>query len=222
MHDQFTPCQEVFQKVCDEIGMHYEKKGFKYSRSRPKLIYKDSHISLTISFWSSRSNTPGQYINLEILPYLYSLEVIKNKRGRGEKKASSDGLLLGHPYIFRNTLINSERGTVKVKKIYGTELVRFEGNESESVLILSNNCNLYGITIEKFNMILEFIESKIISFINLIKDSEQVKKYISESNRTRLQYIILNQGFLEYIEITFPSEKEEILTLINDKLKELE
>ena len=31
-YSKYTPCQEIFQAVCDEIGKHYEAKGLKYSR----------------------------------------------------------------------------------------------------------------------------------------------------------------------------------------------
>jgi hypothetical protein len=32
-----TPCKDIFQAVCDEIGAFYSKKGFKYTASRPKI-----------------------------------------------------------------------------------------------------------------------------------------------------------------------------------------
>ncbi len=51
----YTSCQEIFQGVCDEIGKYYSMRGFQYTKSRPKITYKDKDIKLQISFWSSRS-----------------------------------------------------------------------------------------------------------------------------------------------------------------------
>jgi len=55
-YSKYTPCQEIFQALCDELGKHYEAKGFKYSRSRPKLTIEKDNIKLVIAFWSSRNN----------------------------------------------------------------------------------------------------------------------------------------------------------------------
>ncbi len=40
-HNETTPCKDIFQAVCDELGKYYSDKGFKYARSKPKLTYKD-------------------------------------------------------------------------------------------------------------------------------------------------------------------------------------
>jgi hypothetical protein len=58
-HSGYTPCNEIFHAVCDEIGKYYEKYGFKYSRSKPKITHKDQDLKLDICFWSSGSNIPG-------------------------------------------------------------------------------------------------------------------------------------------------------------------
>ena len=60
-YSKYTPCQEIFQAVCDELGKHYVAKGYKYSRSQPKLKIEKSDIKLEVAFCSSRSNTPGDW-----------------------------------------------------------------------------------------------------------------------------------------------------------------
>lgn len=65
-HSKYTPCQEIFQAVCDELGKHYETEGFKYTRSRPTLTIEKGAIKLVIAFWTKKSNIPGDWVNLEI------------------------------------------------------------------------------------------------------------------------------------------------------------
>jgi hypothetical protein len=78
-YSKYTPCNDIFQAVCDEIGKHYvEQHGFTYALARPKITYKNKDFKLDIAFWSSRSNIPADYVNLEIIPIFYDLKVPKN------------------------------------------------------------------------------------------------------------------------------------------------
>jgi hypothetical protein len=43
-----TPCKEIFQAVCDEIGAFYTKKNFKYTASRPKITIEKYGIKVEI------------------------------------------------------------------------------------------------------------------------------------------------------------------------------
>lgn len=74
-------CSDIFHIVCDELGEYYNKRGFKYPRSRPNLTIKSNDIWLKIAFWSSRSNTAGEYVNLEIIPIFKSISLAKHLSG---------------------------------------------------------------------------------------------------------------------------------------------
>jgi len=43
-------CGEIFKAVCDEIGYHFKSRGFRYSKSRPKIIYQDKDLKVEIAF----------------------------------------------------------------------------------------------------------------------------------------------------------------------------
>lgn len=84
-------CKETFHAATDEFGRYYKAKGFQYFPSRPKVVYKDRQIKLELCFWSSRCNSQGRTVWLEILPNFYApaLRHIGNK-----------GFLLGHTDFF--------------------------------------------------------------------------------------------------------------------------
>ena len=67
-YNQYTPCKAIFQGACDEIGKYYAQKGFKYTPSRPKLSIEKNRVKLEIAFFSSRTNTTGRWVTLEIIP----------------------------------------------------------------------------------------------------------------------------------------------------------
>ena len=58
-YNEYTPCKDIFNAVCDEIAEYYIPKGWKYAKSRPKLTYNDKSVKIEIAFWSSGSNMPG-------------------------------------------------------------------------------------------------------------------------------------------------------------------
>ena len=84
-------CKDVFHAVTKEIARYYEDKGFRYTRSRPKITYKDEKLKIEISFWSSRGNISGEYVTLEIVPYFSA-----TKLNKGHK----NGYLCGHTIFF--------------------------------------------------------------------------------------------------------------------------
>ncbi|NOU74273.1 hypothetical protein GC098_23235 [Paenibacillus sp. LMG 31458] len=208
-----TPCQNIFQAVCDEIGSYYSSKGFQYARSRPKITYKDQEIKLEISFWSSARNIPGDYILLEIIPSFYSIQLIRNEKVK-KQKSKSNGYILGHPAIFVHALSDRNSGTVKIKQIFGEELERFERSDLDAVLKLNNACNVYGLTIEQFEKILDFIDTQIISYLDVLKNYDKLIQFIENSNKERCYYLN-NSNIQEYIEITFPTMKDQIIELLN-------
>jgi hypothetical protein len=83
-----TPPGEIFDEFCQAIGYYYQQKGYKYTRSRPKVKIETRDLFVEINFWSSRSNMAGSSVGLEILPYVGSKKLKKwikaNKTGRNE------------------------------------------------------------------------------------------------------------------------------------------
>ena len=83
-----TPPAEIFDAFCQAIGYYYQQKGYKYTKSRPKVKIETKDLFVEINFWSSRSNMAGSNVGLEILPYVGSKKLKKwikaNKTGRNE------------------------------------------------------------------------------------------------------------------------------------------
>jgi hypothetical protein len=83
-----TPPAEIFEEFCQAIGYYYQQKGYKYTKSRPKVKIESKDLFVEINFWSSRSNMAGSSVGLEILPYVGSKKLKKwiktNKTGRNE------------------------------------------------------------------------------------------------------------------------------------------
>jgi hypothetical protein len=83
-----TPPGEIFDEFCQAIGYYYQQKGYKYTRSRPRVKIETRDLFVEINFWSSRSNMAGSSVGLEILPYVGSKKLKKwikaNKTGRNE------------------------------------------------------------------------------------------------------------------------------------------
>ena len=197
-NSQYTPCQEIFQAVCDEIGKHFEKRGFKYSPSSPKITINDKILKVEICFWSSRSNIPGEYVNLEILPNFYSNQLIKEKK--------SKGFLFGHTGLFIHKYSDNPK-LIKVRQIFGDEIERIDEYNHESVIKDNNNCNVYGLDEAKFNKIIEFIDNKIIVWIDKLKTEKGILELLENACNTRLWALNGNGGnteFMEYVKMNFP------------------
>lgn len=86
--NETTPPGEIFDEFCQAIGYYYQQKGYKYTRSRPRVKIETRDLFVEINFWSSRSNMAGSSVGLEILPYVGSKKLKKwikaNKTGRNE------------------------------------------------------------------------------------------------------------------------------------------
>jgi hypothetical protein len=148
-YNQYTPCKEIFQAVCDELGDYYVQKGFKYSKSRPKISIQKGENKLEIAFFSSRSNIPGNFVNLEIIP------TIKSKINPSREFSAQ---------IWESFYIKTNEMPPKmiIKEMFGGEIINTESWLTESVIRNYHCCNVYGISEENFNKIIIFIEEKII------------------------------------------------------------
>lgn len=195
---KYTPCQDIFQAVCDEIGKYYERGGnMKYARSKPKITYKDKDIQLDICFFSSRSNTPGSWVCLEILPNFYSVRLKKN----------GNGFLFGHTCLF------NKKGTgnptkIKVVQIFGDDTERLDEQGTEPVVIHNHTCNVYGLDGDKFKRITEFIDREIIPWIEKLKDEAGILELISDMSLRRKSTLNgkgNNSSFIQYVKECFPN-----------------
>jgi len=205
-YSQHTPCKEIFQAVCDEIGKHYEKRGFKYSRSSPKITIKDKIFKVEICFWSSRSNIPGEYVNLEILPNFYSNQPIKEKK--------SKGFLFGHTGLFIHKYSDNPK-KIKIRQIFGDEIERIDEYSDESVVKDNNNCNVYGLNEANFSKIIEFIDNKIIIWAEKLKTEQGILELTENASKTRIWALNGKGGnseFVPFVKLNFPNiEIEKLL-----------
>ena len=166
--DEDTKPSEIFKEICDSIGNYYTKKGWKYSRSRPKIVYNNNDLTVEINFWSSSSNAAGSYVNLEILPYVSSKKLKKwikeNQVGRNQFIYSPK------KYSFRN------------KNIYG-----ISENEFSSLLSQIDNFTEKELNIDDNE---EFIERIIQNLEECILDNFVC--YLAMKNDKRVFDLIEN------------------------------
>lgn len=200
--------KELFQAVCDELGAYYETKGLKYTCSRPKITYKDKALKVVIGFWSSRNNTRGEWVNLEIVPSFYSLELIKNNKSTSQSKLAK-GLILGHVALLQSTY--PEKGIKRIQQIDGTFLEERKATLKETGIIITNhNCNIQGLDETKFKQIIQFINQKILAWIPKLKTAEGILEFIEAKPKQAYKYLLgksVNSDFVPYCDLTFPELK---------------
>ena len=210
-YSKYTPCQEIFQAVCDELGKHYETRGWKYSWSRPRLTIENEQIKLVIEFWSSRSNIPGDWVNLEILPNFYSKQLAKTSEYKG--------FLFGHKGLFYHKYTDNPK-QILIKKIFGDELERVDEYSDESKIIESSNCNIYGIDKEKFDSIVGFIDNKILPWTSKLLSEEGIIELVTNASPTRVWSLNgrgSNSDFIKYVQLNFPNI--DIENKLNNNIK---
>ncbi|WP_426485928.1 hypothetical protein [Flavobacterium sp. 2] len=193
-----TPCKEIFQAVCDELGKYYQPKGFKYSRSQKKLTLEKDDIKLEIAFWSTKSNTPGKSVSFEILPSFYSKELAKT--------SNINGILFGHTGLFYHKYTDNPK-QILVKQIFGDELERIDEYSNESNIIENHYCNVYGIDKEKFDAIVKFIDDKIVPWVSKLATNEGILELITNACPTRIGSLNgkgTNSDFVKYVQLNFP------------------
>ena len=210
-YNEDTPCKDIFNAVCEEIAEYYIPKGWKYAKSRPKLTYNDKKIKYEIAFWSSGSNMAGDFVNLEIIPSLIDLDFKKEMQSKG---IDSNGYIFGLSNLFSEKLITIPKGTKRVINIL-EEVKDFEENYEETgILRYNHNINVYGVTKVDFLKILEFIDSRIIVWIDWINDYEKVKELTIKScgyGRETMK----TGDFLNFIDFKFPGKRKEFEEILN-------
>ena len=205
-YSKYTPCKDIFQAVCDEIGKYYTKRGHKYFPCCPKVVIENPHLKLEICFWSSKSNIPGEYVNLEIIPNFYSKQ-LKNK-------SNIKGFLFGYTELLYKKYTDDVT-KIRINTIFGETIERTDEYSYESKIIDINNCNIYGLDEVKFNKIIHFIDSKIIIWFNKIQDKNGIIELLENAGQTRLNSLNgkkLNSDFIKYVKLNFPEINIERMT----------
>ncbi len=194
-------CKEIFQAVCDELGHYYSKIGFKYAASRPKLAIARGKLKLDIRFYSSHSNMPGEYVNLEILAEFYAPEL---------KQTRTKGFLFGHTALFYLKNDNDNPQIRKGISIFGEEREAIVENSQGSELIYSNNCNIAGLTGDRFSKIVAFIDSKIIYWLDQLQTEDGITAFLEQAGFSRAKSLVdTNSNFVAYVEANFPTIEVE-------------
>jgi hypothetical protein len=167
-HNENTPCKDIFEAACDEIGAYYSaEKGFKYTPSRPKLVLERGEYKLEIAFFSTRTNVQGKWVTLQIIPTFYA----KSSKNTDNPK----GILTGYPDIFYHPT-DEMPPKMTINHIYGEVEFNTESWITESVIRDYHACDVYGLTEEKFHKILAFIDVKIIAKFEELMSQITMKK----------------------------------------------
>jgi len=166
-----TPCEDIFQAVCNELGEYYKLHGFKYAKSGPHITGKVGDIRFKLAFWSSRSNTMGEYVNLEMIPSFKSISLEK-------KLGKEESYIWGHPDICYRHIDCSNKCDVIVRYPFEPDLER-EDTHYKNRLILSNNVNLWDIDEDKFVKLVNFINEHIVNIIYTLQDEVLLRDYLS-------------------------------------------
>ena len=204
-YSESTPCKEIFQAVCDEIGKYFTEKGWKYSRSRPKITIKNKELKIEIAFWSSVSNTPGNFVKIEILPQIYSLELLKKLKSEGIK---SKGHILSFRDLFYEHLETSEKGKKIIINAFGEKTERIDEHNLTPEIIFNKSVNVYGLKENEFIKIIDFIESRVLVWFERINNIEQIDLFlnkITERDKTTLK----GGNFEKLIKLKYPEYKLE-------------
>lgn len=202
-----TPPREIYQAVCNAIGAYFIQEGFKYARSTPKIWTKDQDHKLEIVFSSSGSNYAGGIVNLEINAYLYSLEIIKNRQGKGLLNTALTPLIKKLEGAY-------DLGTQVVRQINGEELVYKKENQNFNELIYNRNVNLYGIDEELFGQIIQFIEIRQIQWLKDIINPDRTLELLDKCG-SRAKLGLIRTDFLDYFKMKYP----KLAVIVEEKLR---
>jgi len=200
---EFTPPKEIYQAVCDSLGTYFSRKGFRYSKSIPKLVKKEEEFQYEIIFRSSGTNSAGESSRIEINGYIRSLELIKqdkNEKGYLNSPTTALGKILGGDY---------PTSTKFVKQIFGETISYVENHRDFNEYTFNRSANVYLITDEKFKMLIQFIEVNILNWLKRLVNEEEMLKCLREcSKHSKLS--LERSSFLKYVEMKYPDKIEEV------------
>ncbi|WP_370174364.1 hypothetical protein [Leeuwenhoekiella palythoae] len=120
----------IFTEYCSEIGIHFQNKGFKYFKSRPRIEKQFGDFVICINFWSSRVNEINETVWMEILPSIKSKSLKKWIKkygvGRNEFIFALRNKQLRNLSIFGHELKDFQCLMSKIETVLISQLEAFE------------------------------------------------------------------------------------------------
>jgi hypothetical protein len=205
-----TDCSVIFQAVCDELGDYYQKQGFKYARSGPHLTIRSGDIKLKLAFWSSRTNTPGDSVALEIIPSFDSVSLAKQL----SKATKENGFLFGNNLVFEKYEYCQEDCDVIIRYPFKAELKRSDPTY-KNIVKYSNKINVYGLSTNNFVNLVNYINQHVINVLEILQDEAKLYRYLKELPEYLVRSIFIdkrvNSKLPEYLEFKFPELSCKVL-----------
>ena len=206
---EITPPKEIYQAVCDSLGDYFKRKGFKYSKSIPKLVKKEKEFQYEIIFRSSGTNSAGESSRLEINGYLRSIELMKKDKaemGYLNSPTTALGKVLGGDY---------PTGTKFVKQIFGDTISYVESHRDFNEYTFNRSANVYLITEDKFQMMINFIEQNILNWLEKLVNKNTMMECLREcSKHSKLS--LQRSSFLKFVQLKYPDKLSEVEKEINN------
>lgn len=211
-----TPSQNIFQATCDELGKYFSKHGFRYAKSGPHLTGVFGDLKAKLAFWSSRSNTSGRHITLEIVPSYFS-------NSYGKTEGTRNGYIWGVDMYDRHYECNRDNYFV-VRHPYEPDSEsefssQFDRDTNKMIRIgpkntlkISKNINIWGIDEAKFVSLVNYLNQHFVSVCEVSQDVNLLRSFLLELNLDS-KILISNEKLLinGYIKFKFPGLHNEIL-----------
>lgn len=205
-----TDCSEIFQAVCDELGEYYQEQGFKYARSGPHLTIQSGDIKLKLAFWSSRSNTQGDFVALEIIPSFDSVSLAKHL----SKTTKENGFLFGHDVVFEKYEYCEADCDVIIRYPFKAELKRSDPTH-KNLVKYSNNINVYGLSTDNFIKLVNYINQHVVNVLEILQDEARLYRYLKELPEFIVRSMFIekrvNSKLPEYLQFKFPELSSKVL-----------
>lgn len=203
-----TSPKDIYMALCKELGRYYGDKGFKYTKSQPKLTVKTDDVQLEIGFKSSSYNRVGEYVCFEIIPTFYYVPYMK-------KDIKGRGILVDHMDISSEYDINKDNFQCELIGIYGDTQTFVNHAYPNEKIRYSYMCNVYNINSERFSKIITYVDSRIIPWIHKIQNVSGVEEMITIKRAQRSNWNLqnsndfINCSFAYYICDSFPALAEK-------------
>lgn len=207
--NEFTPPKEIYRAVCDSLASYFANKGFKYSKSVPKLVKKVEEFQYEIIFRSSGTNRAGERVGMEINGYIRSRELIKreqSEKGYLNSPTTALGKILGGDYPI---------GTKFVKQIFGETISYVEEHRDFNEFTLNRYTNVYQITEVKFGMIVNFIETSILNWLDRLVSEQSMMECLRECSKPS-KISLQKSSFLKFVEMKYPNKLNEVKIELNN------
>jgi len=186
--------RDIYMALGKELGRYYGEKGFKYTKSQPKLTFKTDDIQLEIGFKSSSYNRAGEYVCFEIIPTFYYIPYMK-------KDIKGRGILVNHMDISSEYDISKDNIQCELVGIYGDKQTFINHAYPNEKVRYSHMCNVYNINSEMFSKIISYINNRIIPWIYKIQDVHGVEEMIAIKRAQRSEWNLQNSN--DFINCSF-------------------